>query len=251
MSMKIGELSQLAGVSVRTLHHYDAIGLLCPQEQTACGYRLYSQQDMDSLQDILLFKELGFPLAEINKIIRDPSFDRLAALQTQRELMQSNQAHLEAVLITLETTIRHMKGEIMMSDKEKFDFNHNPYEQEARDRWGDKAVDESNRRLNSKTTQEMNVLQTDIASAFTRLAAIRHTDPRAPEAQKAIGEWFRTLNTMGAYTKEAFAGLGRMYVDDVRFTKNIDKYGDGLAKFLCDAMQAYAESKVWIPQREL
>jgi len=241
MSMRIGELAQLAGVSVRTLHHYDALGLLSPQEQTSSGYRLYSQQDLDSLQDILLFRELGFPLAEINRIIHEPGFDRLTALQTQRELMQRNQAHLEAVLITLETTIRHMKGEITMSDKEKFDFNHNPYEQEARDRWGDKAVDDSNRRLKSKTPQEMNTLQQDIASSFTRLAAIRHADPRSPEAQKAIGEWFRTLNTMGSYSKEAFAGLGRMYVEDGRFTKNIDAYGEGLATFLCAAMQGYAE----------
>ena len=241
MSMKIGELSQLAGVSVRTLHHYDAIGLLCPQEQTTCGYRLYSQQELDSLQDILLFKELGFPLAEINRIIHDPSFDRLNALQSQLELLQKNRAHLEAVLATLETTIRHMKGEIMMSDKEKFNFNHNPYEQEARDRWGDKAVDASNRRLNKKTPQEMSALQQDIAGSFTRLAAIRHTDPRSTEAQKAIGEWFRTLNTMGTYTKEAFAGLGLMYVEDHRFTENIDKYGDGLAVFLCAAMQACAK----------
>jgi len=241
MSMKIGELSKLAGVSTRTLHHYDALGLLSPQEQTSSGYRLYSQENLDTLQEILLFKELGFPLAEINRIIHDPTYDRLTALQSQRELMQRTQAHLEAVLITLETTIRHMKGEITMSDKEKFNFNHNPYEQEARERWGDQAVDDSNRRLNSKTNQEMNTLQQDIASAFTRLAAIRHADPRSPEAQKAIGEWFLTLNTLGNYTKEAFAGLGRMYVEDRRFTENIDKYGEGLAVFLCAAMQAYAE----------
>jgi DNA-binding transcriptional MerR regulator len=241
MSMKIGELSKLAGVSVRTLHHYDALGLLVPQEQSPCGYRLYSQKNLDTLQDILLFKELGFPLSEINRIIHDPSFDRLTALQAQRKLMEKNRIHLEAVLATLETTIRHLKGETTMSNKEKFDFNHNPYEQEARDRWGDKAVDDSNRRLSSKTPQEMNALQNDIASSFTRLAAIRHIDPCSPEAQKAIGEWFRTLNTMGTYTKEAFAGLGQMYIEDVRFTKNIDKYGQGLAAFLAAAMQAYAK----------
>ena len=129
----------------------------------------------------------------------------------------------------------------MMSDKEKFDFNHNPYEQEARERWGDKAVDDSKRRLNSMTPQGMSALQQDIANSFTQLAAIRHADPRSPEAQKAIGEWFRTLNTMGTYTKEAFAALGRMYVEDSRFTENIDVYGEGLVAFLCAAMQAYTE----------
>ncbi len=127
-----------------------------------------------------------------------------------------------------------------MTNEEKFkgfDFSSNPYEQEARDRWGDEAVDKANKNVaqfGKETQDEMNRI-------YFNLAELRHTDPASPDAQTAIGDWYTFLNKMGNYSLEAFAGLGEMYVADERFTKNIDKFGEGLAVFMRDAMKVYAE----------
>ena len=142
---------------------------------------------------------------------------------------------------TLEKTIQHSKGEIQMTNKEKFegfDFSHNPYEQEARERWGDKAVDDANQKAKNMTKFD----QEKFNEIYRNLATLRHLPPHSKEAQAAIEEWYLFLNKLGDYSLDAFKGLGQMYVDDVRFTKNIDQFGEGLATFMCDAMIVYADT---------
>jgi len=140
----------------------------------------------------------------------------------------------------IEKTIRNGKGELAMTKEEKFkgfDFSMSPYEQEARERWGDKAVDETNQNIaqfGPERAAEMNGI-------YRKLAELRHLPAASAEAQAGIGEWFIFLNKMGTYTLEAFAGLGQMYVHDERFTKNIDQFGEGLTVFMRDAMTAYAK----------
>lgn len=239
--MKVKEVADLVGVSVRTLHHYDEIGLLIPEETTESGYRVYSDENLETLQQILFFKELGFPLKKISEILTSPTFDRQEALEMQRKMLLEKRSRLDKMIGTLEKTIQHSKGVIQMSNKEKFegfDFSHNPYEQEARERWGDKAVDEANEKAAKMTKFD----QDKFNEIYRNLAAIRHLAPDSQEAQAGIKEWFVYLNKMGNYSLEAFKGLGQMYVDDERFTKNIDQFGEGLAKFMRDSMAVYADT---------
>lgn len=147
MKMKIKEVAQLAGISVSTLQYYDKIGFLKPSEKTESGYRLYTNEDLETLQQILYFKKLDFPLKTIKEIIHSPSYDREAALNIEREMLLNRKEQLDRMIETIDKTLRHMKGEIAMSNKEKFagfDFSKNDYEEEVRRRWGDEAVDRSN-----------------------------------------------------------------------------------------------------------
>ena len=152
--MTVKEVAGLTGLSVRTLHHYDEIGLLVPDRTGEAGYRIYSDADLETLQQILFFRELGFPLKKIRDILHSPSFDRLEALELQRKMLEENRRRLDRMIQTLDKTIRHAKGEIDMTNEERFegfDFSRNPYEEEARRRWGDQAADEAAERAKSFT----------------------------------------------------------------------------------------------------
>lgn len=238
--MKVKEVADLTGVSVRTLHHYDEIGLLVPDNVTEAGYRVYSDENLTTLQQILFFREVGFPLKKIKELLESPSFNRLEAFELQRDMLVAKRRQLETMIETIDKTLQSERGEMTMTNEEKFkgfDFGSNPYEQEARDRWGDAAVDKANKNVSQFGVNE----QQEMNRIYSNLAAVRGTDPASTEAQTAIGEWYAFLNKIADYSKEAFAGLGEMYVSDERFTKNIDKFGEGLAVFMRDAMRAYAD----------
>ncbi|WDQ34465.1 MerR family transcriptional regulator [Paenibacillus marchantiae] len=244
MAMKVKEVAELVGISVRTLHHYDEIGLLTPDEVTSAGYRLYSDANLEMLQQILFFKELDFSLKDIKEITNNPSFDREEALNMHRRILLEKRQRLDQMIATIDKSVQHVRGEIKMTAKEQFEgfnFSHNPYEQEARERWGDQAVDHANQKLHNQSTGEQKALSDQMNSIYARLAAIRHTDPNCAEAQAGISEWYSYLNNMGNYSPEVFRGLGQMYVDDERFTRNIDQFGEGLAVFMRDAMAEFAD----------
>lgn len=245
MLRKVSEVAELTGVSVRTLHHYDRIGLLSPEHVTEAGYRQYSEQELERLQQILFFRELGFRLKHIGEILESPDFDRLEALELQREALLEKRARLDRMIGTLENTIQDVKGEIELTDKEKFegfDFSNNPYEDEARKRWGNEAVDRSNQALANMLPEGQKRLGEQMEALFRKLAAMRHQDPATEEVQRAIGEWHAFLNGMDyAYSPEAFKGLGQLYVQDERFTRNMDQFGDGFARFMAAAMGIRAD----------
>lgn len=238
--MKVKEVADLVGISVRTLHHYDEIGLLSPDEVSESGYRLYSDDNLETLQQILFFRELGFPLKKIKEIMSRPTYDRQEALEMHHKMLVEKRRRLDQVIATVQRTIQHTRGEIKMSNKEKFqgfDFSHNPYEQEARERWGDQAVDESNAKAKAFGKE----MQDRMNEVYMNLAAVRHLAPESEEAQTAIEAWYRLLNEFGSYSLGAFKGLGQMYVEDERFTKNIDQFGEGLSVFMRDGMAIYAD----------
>ncbi|MBD7983798.1 MerR family transcriptional regulator [Sporosarcina sp. Sa2YVA2] len=237
--MKVKEVAELSGVSVRTLHHYDEIGLLVPDTLTEAGYRVYSDENVATLQQILFFRELGFPLKKISELLESPSFNRLEAFELQRNMLTAKRAQLDSMIETIDKTLQFERGEREMTNEEKFsgfDLGDNPYEQEARDRWGNEAVDKANKNVESfgKEAKE------DMNRIYFKLAELRYTDPASAEAQETIGEWYTFLNKIGNYSLEAFESLGEMYVADERFMKNIDKFGEGLAEFMRDAMKVYA-----------
>lgn len=244
--MKVKEVANLAGISVRTLHHYDDIGLLHPSNITESGYRLYSQKDLQVLQQILFFKELDFPLKQIKTIISNPSYNQEEALRLQRNMLLNKREHIDSMLQTIDKTINDMKGEGNMSNKERFsftnvDFTNNPYEQEARELWGNKVVDESKNQF-KKLKQDDSKLGEEFDSLYKELAEVRDQSPKSKQAQILIGKWYGYLNKIGNYSLDAFKGLGQMYVADERFTENIDQYGEGLAQFMCEAMSVYADN---------
>ncbi|PIC65043.1 MerR family transcriptional regulator [Sporosarcina sp. P13] len=239
MLLKVKEVSELTGVSIRTLHHYDDIGLLVPDQVTEAGYRLYSDENLADLQQVLFFRELGFSLKHIKELLSSPTFKRLEALELQRDMLVQKKSQLERMLATIDRTIQSEKGENIMTNEEKFkgfDFAKNPYEEEAKARWGKKAVEQTN----SQFTKE---IQEDMNRIYYKLADIRHLEADSIEAQEAIEEWFLLLNRIGSYSLDAFKGLGEMYVADERFTKNIDQFGEGLARFMRDAMNVYVDQQ--------
>ncbi|ERN55148.1 MerR family transcriptional regulator [Alkalihalophilus marmarensis DSM 21297] len=237
--MKVKKIAELVGISVRTLHHYDEIGLLKPDTISEAGYRYYSESNLDTLQQILFYKELGFSLKQIKEVLEDPRFNQEKALVWQRKMLLEKRDKLNQMIVTIDKTIQYKKGDIHMTSEEKFkgfDFSHNPYEKEARERYGDKKVDETAKGMTQERQEEMNNL-------YRELAAIRQTDPASKEAQEAIKKWFILLNKIGSYSLDAFKGLGQMYILDDRFTKNIDQFGEGLAQFMSEAMGSYADDR--------
>lgn len=242
--MKIREVADLVGISVRTLHHYDEIGLLSPKKTTDSRYRIYTDDDLAMLQQILFFKELGFPLKKIKEIIHRPSFDREEALRLHRKALLEKRRRLDQMIKTVDKTIQHYKGGMEMTYKEKFagfDFSHNPYEEEARQKWGNEMVDKSKEKINQLSNEEREQYENQFHQIYRRLAKVRHEAPESAIAQNSIKEWYDFLNKIGTYSLEAFQGLGQLYVDDERFKKNIDQFGEGLAVFMRDAMAVFAK----------
>lgn len=247
MKMKVKEVATLVGISVRTLHHYDKIGLLTPEEISTSGYRLYSDENLEMLQQILFFRELDFPLKKIKEIIHNPSFDREESLQLHRRMLLERRKRIDAMIATIDQTTKYVKGEMHMSNKEifaGFDFSHNPYEEEARDRWGNNEVDASNEHIRNMSSTEQKTMNQKMNTIFQELAEMKDASPASGQVQTIIKEWYDFLNhsTGHHYSLDAFKGLGQMYVSDPRFTKNIDQFGEGLAAFMCHAMAIYADN---------
>jgi DNA-binding transcriptional MerR regulator len=239
--MRTKELADIAGISVRTLHYYDTIGLLSPEIDRENGYRNYSDQDVSTLQQILFFRQLNFKLTQIKDILNSPKYHQTEALLEQKDIILKEQTRLNNILKLIDKTIQAERGEITMTNEEKFsgvDFSHNPYEQEAREKWGDEKVEQANQNLKKMGTKEA---EREFDDIYTQLADLRHLDPESDAAQQEIGKWYDFLNKVGEYTPEMFKNLGEMYTADERFTKNIDKYGDGLAEFMKEAMTVYYE----------
>ena len=244
--MNAKQVAELSGLSVRALHHYDEIGLLRPRRNAQNGYREYLEEDLDKLQQILFFRQCGFSLERIKKLLSNPRFDRARAFELQKKHLMLEKERIEAMLSTLERTLKTLKGEDSMSQREKFkgfDFSYNPYEEEAKQLWGDETVEKSNDFIASKSDRERKDMEKILDELFRELAEIRDEDPDSHLAQEAIDKMYRVFNESFGhyYTLESFASLGNMYVMDDRFRANIDKYGEGLAEFLSKAMQEYAD----------
>lgn len=242
--MNAKEVAATTGVSVRTLHHYDRIGLLCPKRNEMNDYREYTETDLDKLQQILFFKECGFPLKGIKDLLNSPTFDKNQAFIIQEKYLLYEKQRIETMLNTLHKTMKAAKGELTMSQKEKFagfDFNENPYMKEAQERWGNDAV----AHINTMSTEEKVNTADKMNALFARLAEIRNELPESQIVQKEMHKMYQFFNESFGYqySLEAFAGIGHLYVEDERFTKNINQFGTGLAEFLSKAMEVYAKSR--------
>lgn len=252
MAFKVKEVADLVGVSVRTLHHYDQIGLLNPESVSPAGYRLYTDRSLERLQQILFFKEIGFDLHEIKEILDSPGFDRRSALHTHRELLQEKKKRLEEIIRTVEKTINAMEGENVMDKKEMFsgfdmseiEKHQAQYAEETKQKYGNSdAYQESMKKTAKYSKEDWAKIMGDAGRIYQRIAAIMDKGPADPKVQKAVGEWRQHItNHYYNCTLEIFRGLGDLYVDDQRFTENIDKVKPGLAAFLREAMHVYCDN---------
>jgi DNA-binding transcriptional MerR regulator len=246
--LTVSQVAKLAGVSVRTLHHYDEIGLLCPSERSSGGYRLYGDEELQRLQQILFFKELAFPLEEIARIMKDPAFDLRAALLLQRRLLEEKAVRIQALLGAVDAALQSIERGTVMTNEERFevfgDFDPAKYEKEAEQRWGNSpAYKESKRRTARYGKQEWLQIKAEaqaLNEAFlaAMAAGVKPTDAKAMDLaeqhRQHISKWFY------ACTEEIHRGLAEMYVADARFTENIDKAGPGLAAYMRQAILANA-----------
>lgn len=245
--MNIKEAAKLAGISVRNLHHYDKIGLLVPTRNAWNDYRDYSDEDLDKLQQICFFKACGFPLTEIQHLLYSLNFDKNQAFELQRSYLLYEKERLTMLLDTLERSVQDMKGSSTMTQAEKFkgfDFTkENPYEKEAKERFGTKAIAQTKEKIDSLSNDGKQKISDQMNQLFHDLAKLKDEKPTATITQAAIANMYHTFNdTLGYhYTLEAFAGLGQMYVQDERFTENLRQYGEGFPEFLAVAMTYYAQ----------
>ena len=232
----VHEVSQISGVSVRTLHHYDAIGLLRPTAVTEAGYRLYDDTALARLQSILLFRELAFPLKEIKRIMDDPQFDQATALEQQIRLLELQQERLSRLIDlareTMKTGVTHM--DFTAFDNSKLE----QYAAEVKERWGNTAAYQESAQ---RPAAEQKDAAAGLMAQFARMGRLRTGDPAGQEAQDAVRE-LQEFITKHFYTctPEILSGLGQMYTADDRFRANIDTAGgEGTADFAGKAITVY------------
>lgn len=250
MPYQVKEVSESAGVSVRTLHHYDAVGLLAPSSVTPAGYRLYSDRDLERLQQILFFKEIGFGLQEIKEILDSPDFDRRKALNAHRELLLEKRERMDRMLETVDRTIRSIDEGTPLSGQDMFDGfdmgrireHQAKYGEEARRLYGKQVVEETEGKVSGYSEDRWKEIHGAISDIYGKLASRMSYGPADNQAQEAIAAWRQTI-TDHFYdcTLEIFRGLGDLYVEDERFTASIDSHAPGLARFMREAMHLYCD----------
>ncbi|MGP7816431.1 MerR family transcriptional regulator [Niallia sp. 01092] len=253
MEYTVQKLGKLAGVSTRTLRYYDEIGILKPARINSSGYRIYGEKEVDRLQQILFYRELGVSLETIKNILMSPSFNREDALKEHRQKLLAKRKQMDALIKNVEKTIAASEGRITMSNKEKFagfkqkmiKENEEKYGKEIREKYGDEKVDQSNSKLMNMTEEEyeqVTKLAEDVMKTLSE--AFKTGNPASELAQKAADlhkQWLTFYWT--EYSKEAHAGLAQMYVDDERYTAYYDKEQPGMAEFLRDAIYFYTGVK--------
>ena len=236
----VHEVSKLTGVSVRTLHYYDAIDLLKPAKVTEAGYRLYDDTALGRLQSILLFRELRFPLKEIREILDSPNFNPAEALEQQITLLELQKKHIEK-LIEFAREIQE-KGVYKM-EFDAFDKSEwNQYAEEVKERWGQtRAYEECEEKMKEKTENEVRDTADQMMEIFTEIGKLQHLSPEDNRVQEKI-ETLQSFISEHYYTctKEILSGLGQMYVGDERMKRNIDKAGgDGTAESAAQAIEIF------------
>ncbi|MFG1882769.1 MerR family transcriptional regulator [Micromonospora sp. NPDC049102] len=251
MAYTVGQVARIAGVTVRTLHHYDEIGLLSPSGRTSTGYRRYDDADLQRLQLVLYYRELGFPLEEITAIIDDPAADAAAHLRRQHELLTVRIKRLQEMVTAIEFAMEASKLNIQLTPEERFevfgDFRPEEYEAEAERRWGDTdAYRESNRRVARYSKDDWLRNKAENEDWGRRIVALLTSGVPAdsPEAMD-LAEEHRQLISRWFYecSYEMHIGLADMYLADERFTAYFENIAPGLAAYVSEAIHANAISR--------
>lgn len=255
----IQKTAKMAGVSIRTLHLYDEIGLLKPCERTASNYRLYSEKELLRLQQILFYKELGFSLKHIQDILDKPDFHLIHALEQHKKALITRQARLSQLLNTLDQTIFNLKqGDMMLNKAELHEalyegFEHEQAEawhNEAQEKYGEEAMTRSYQALGKMSKTQLAELKAEQQEIWETLRALQHENPRSEAVQTQMARHYQNTRTFWGTAhstdsqKEAFAGLGAMYLADERFTALNGQPQPQFATFLNEAMAHFAETRL-------
>lgn len=234
----VHEVSELSGLSIRALHHYDAIGLLKPSRVTEAGYRLYDEKALERLQTVLLFRELGFKLNDIKKLLDDPRFDREGALSDHIEMLRLERKHIDGLIMAATKMLKGEEADLSVFDRREME----QYAKEAKERWGGTdAYREAEEKRKGRSGQEEKTTADGLMEKLAAFAALMPLGAGADEVQAAV----RSLQgyiTEHYYTctDEILAGLGQMYTADERFRANIDAAGgEGNAAFVSEAIARY------------
>lgn len=252
MEYTVKKLSELAGISGRTLRFYDQIDLLKPNRINSSGYRIYGGKEVDRLQQILFYRNLGLPLEEIKEVLDAPNFDSETALTAHYQHLLEQQQQLNKLIATVEKTLQVKRGMSSMTDKEKFEGfkkeliekNETQYGDEIREKYGNQAVEETNKKMAGMSKEKYEAFEKLGNELLEELeVAMNDQNPQSTAGQRVAAlhkEWLSF--TWGSYSKEAHRGLAEMYVSDPRFTAYYDeKAGDGAASYLRDAIVAYTK----------
>ena len=239
MKMQIKEFAEFTGVSVRTLHYYDEIGLLRPAfVDKSTGYRFYDENSLLRMQEILFYRELDFSLKSIGEILSSPNYDKNKALKEQKHLLTLKKERLERLISAIDDAV---KGENVMKAFDNSEFE--KHKAEAKEKWGKTdAYQEHAEKTKGYSKQKWTDLAEGMDSIMGEFAVAMKNGEKADSA--AVQELVKKLQshiTENFYrcTKEILAGLGQMYVADERFKNNIDKHADGTAAFICEAISTY------------
>lgn len=241
----------MVGISVRTLHYYDKIGLLKPESVTESGYRLYFEKDLEKLQQILFFKELDFDLKTIKEILNDKNFDRKKALELHRQLLIKKRDRLNKIIQCVEDTIDSIERGIEMSkdkmfrafDMSEIEKHQHQYAEETKQKYGHTdAYKESLEKTSKYTKNDWSNIMQKASEIYTEIASLMDRTPDDEDVQRLVEKW-RQYITDNFYncTIDIFRGLGELYVTDERFKSNIDKVKKGLAEFLSQAIKIYCD----------
>ena len=249
----VKQLSDLAGVSVRTLHYYDEIGLLRPSAVSENGYRHYDENAVLKLQQILFYREMGLGLLQIKDLLDAPDFDLVAALQSHREELQARIERLQALMTTVDSTIMHLVGEVDMSKKQLFagfsEEKQKQYEAEiANDpRYDQNKVKESQRKWKSYSAEQKDQIKAEGSAIYTDLIAAMGKGAASPEVQAIMARWHQHLRYFYEPTPEILRGLGQMYNQHPDFIANFQQMHPDLPAFLEQAVTRYCDVLVPTP----
>lgn len=238
-------VAKIAGISIRTLHHYDKIGLLIPSQRGESRYRYYGKKELYRLQQILFFKELDFPLKKIAKILDDPSFDLEQALAFQKEELEKRKLRLDTLLNTIDKTVEQLKEENkMVTENELYEgFSKDQiseWKQEVEEKYDSKVVAESYENIKKMSKADFKDVKAEQENVAKELALLMDRPIDSNEVQALIKRHHTTNERFYKTNAKVYKGLADMYVADARFTEFYDKHKTGLAKFLREAMHYFA-----------
>ena len=243
----VKQLSKLAGVTPRTLHHYDAIGLLKPSRVGDNGYRYYGEESLLRLQQILFYRELGIPLEDIKKIMGRHDFDVLGALQSHKDALRKQVVRLNRLIDTVDNTINHLKGNTTMSDKAYFEGfseeEQEKYAAEAEQLYDAESVRESNRKWKAYSKEKKESILAEGKDIYTDMIAAMPKGANSPEVQAIVERWRRHMDYFWTPNPDQLLALANGYSEEPRFKANFDKMHPRLAEFMREAVQVYVANQ--------
>jgi len=241
-TVAVGEAARMARVTIRTLHHYDAIGLLRPSMRSEGEYRLYTRDDLERLHQIRLYRELEMPLAEIGRVLDDPEFDRKSALEAHRERLKTKARSVQELIVTIN---RLLKGENEMSAEELFDgFQPEQHAAEAEQRWGQtdsyKVAQERTKKYGNEQMQKLQVEHAQLLQEIAKTMASGFLTDSIEAMDCAENVRLHMDKAYYPLSRAAHLELGRMYLDDARFEKIYETAAPGLTRYFVEAIEANA-----------